>query len=430
MSPKDGRGWLLEAGSANKCAVTVLRRQCNGEKNAGEGTHARKGDVEEDSRQIVTYVRSTCECLSEMYNNNRREGKVTMKALKVLVAVVVAMMMVAPSTFALHQDDVTDYLSALGITFSGYVRSQVSLDIKKTEGAAADGGDLDETVFGSQAKGLIDFAGVAPSTMMGLTGSAKVTLIMDAGGASSDDAWVALSNESMELKMGRFEAEDLQPFGNDYYYPDAEGAPAVYLTNKARGRAVTGVSVTMNASDTMKVSVGGIYGNSGDNFFGIRPLVKITTGALTIAGGGEYYIESPTDNDAESESSVIGFGGYAQFGMGAMTLNAGAGYGMASSKDAAGDDLPDENTLTATGWMTMGVGENGTLGVGVRYTVLDVEDVDDDDTYLQAYVSHTIKPFMYANTQLEIGAGYGGADLAGDITNTNFGVATRLRYNF
>jgi len=352
-----------------------------------------------------------------------------MKALKILLVVAMVLSMSVPTTYAIHEDEITEVLSRIGMTFAGYVRSRVSIDMKTTEGAAADGGDLEETVFGGTAKGQIDFSATSPmGDMGGLTASAKVSLVMDAGGASSDDAWVALSNDSMEFKLGRFENEDLHGFGNDFYVPGAPGAPDSYTANKARGRKETGAALTFNASDAMKVSVGGVYG--GSNFAGIRPLVKFSTGGLTLTAGGEYYVEMPTDNDAEDQTTVTGFGGKGEFSLGAIGLGVAGAYGIAGGKDAAGDDLDEVKTMTMSGWMTMGVGEAATLGAGARYTMQDTDNVDDDDTHIQAYVSYTVKPFMNDNMKLEVGGGYGGADLAGDIKNSAFGAATRLRYDF
>jgi hypothetical protein len=351
-----------------------------------------------------------------------------MKALKILLVVAVAVTMVAPTTYALHDDEIAEVLSAIGITFSGYVRSKVEVDFNTTENAAADGGDLEETVFGGEAEGNVTFGATSPMEDMGLTASAQVTLIMEDGGASSDDAWVALSNETVELKMGRFEAEDLHGFGNDFKVPEAPGAPSDYQANSARGRTTTGVSVTMNTSDAMMVSVGGVIG--GDNFFGIRPLIKFSTGAVTVTGGGEYYVEFPTDNDAEEQATTIGFGGKVELGVGAMNVAVAAAYGIFGGQDANGDDLDDDTKLTTTGWMTMPVGEAGTLGLGARYVLEDLDAESDDNTSIRVYASYEVKPFMNDNMQLDIGGGYGGADLVGDIKNSSFGVAGRLRYNF
>jgi hypothetical protein len=353
-----------------------------------------------------------------------------MKAFKIFLVVVVAVTMMTPTTFAIHEDEIAEVLSRIGISFAGYVRSRVNVDFQTTENAAADGGDLEETVFGGEAEGLIDFKATSPMGDTGLTASAQVSLLMEDGGAASDDAWVALSNDSMELKMGRFEAEDLHGFGNDFYVVSAPNAPGDYQANKSRGRTTTGVSVTMNTSDAMMVSVGGVFGNSGDNFFGIRPLVKFSAGAVTLTAGGEYYLETPTDNDDESQDTTIGFGGKVELGVGAMNVAVAAAYGIFGGQDANGDDKDDDTKLTTTGWMTMPVGEAGTLGLGVRYILEDLDAESDDNTGIQVYVSHEVKPFMNDNMQLDIGAGYGGADLVGDIKNTAFGAAARLRYNF
>jgi hypothetical protein len=331
-------------------------------------------------------------------------------------------MMVAPSAFAIHEDDIAEVLSAIGIDFAGYVRSRVSLDVATLEG---DAGDSDTTTFGGTAKGQIDFS--ATSDMGAMTASAKVSLVMDAGGASSDDAWVALSNDSMEFKLGRFEAEGLFGLGQDFYVPEAPGTPDAYETNKARGRTQTGAAVTMNPSDTMMVQVGAVYGNDGDNFVGIRPLVKIESGAMMVKAGGEYYMETPTDNDAESQTTWMGFGGNAEFGMGAMTLGAAIGYGINGGKNDAGDDLDDVTYITGAGYLKMSVGENGTLGAGVKYQSQDNEEGDDPDPGIRTYVSYEAKPFMNDNMRWEVGGGYA---MAMDGDSTQIGVATRLRYDF
>jgi CheY-specific phosphatase CheX len=353
-----------------------------------------------------------------------------MKALKILLVVALAMTMAAPSAFAIHEDDIAEVLSAIGISFAGYVRSRVNVDFDTTEGAAADGGDLEETVFGGEAEGAIDFMATSPmGDMGGMVATAKVTLLMENGGAQSDDAWVALSNDTMELKTGRFEAEDLHGFGEDFYVPEAPGAPAEYLANAARGRADSGgISLTMNTSDAMMVSVGGVVG--GANYFGIRPLIKLSTGAVTLTAGGEYYVESATDNDDDSQDTVMGFGGKAEFGMGAMGFGVAGAYGIFGGQDADGNDLDDDTTLTVTGWMTMAVGEAGTLGLGARYVVEDLDAESDDNTGIRVYASYKVKPFMNDNMRLDIGGGYGGADLVGDVKNSSVGVAARLRYDF
>jgi hypothetical protein len=343
-----------------------------------------------------------------------------MKALRILLAVAVAVMMMAPAAFA-------------EFSIGGNVEINTDFSTSSEEKAAADGSDVEMTSF-SQG-GRVEAAITGKTEMdSGMYAAGKgVFSIGDDGGFGSGDMYFELGSAGWYMRAGRPEAEGLFGKGADIYIVGAPGAPGRYEANYSRGRDNIGAIMAFMPSDALKVEVDVMYGSSGgNNIMGARPLVVFGSGGLTVKAGVDYYMETPQDNDAKGETTKLGFGGNAEFGMGAITLGASAAMGTVGGKDATDADLDDEQTLSVFGYAKMGVGA-GTMGVGGGMTTLSYDKAKDEKDMIEFYVSFDT-PLPVDGAAIKFGASYATATMkpdGGDETSNNaFGGRVRLWYDF
>jgi len=342
-----------------------------------------------------------------------------MKALRILLAVAVAMMM---SSVALAE---------FGI--GANVEINTDFATSSQEASVAGGKSTDLTTF-SQG-GRVEAAMTGKTEMdSGLYAAGKgVFSIGDDGGFGSGDMYIELGNAGWYMRAGRPEGEGLFAKGQDIYIAGAPGAPGRYEANKARGRDNIGGLFAFMPSDALKVEVDVMYANSGDNnVMGARPLVKFSASGLTVKAGVDYYMETPKNSDAKGEVSKLGFGGNAEYGMGAITLGASAAMVTEGGKDATDKDLDDAQTLSLFGYAKMAMGA-GTLGVGGGMTTLDYDKSKDKSSMIETYVSFDA-PLPIDGAAIKFGASYASAKVEpdGGITQDNsaFGGRVRLWYDF
>ncbi len=346
-----------------------------------------------------------------------------MKALKILLAVAVAMMM---SSVALAEINT-------GFNFGANV--EINTDFKtSTEEASVSGGSSTDMTEFSQG-GRVEFFADHRTTMdSGLyAGLKSVFSVGDDGSFGTGNNYFEIGNAGWFVQVGRIEAEGLFGKGADIYIAGAPGAPGRYEANKARGRDNFGGRVDIMPSDALTVEVGMMYGNSGDNnVLGARPLVKFSASGLTVKAGVDYYMETPKDSDANGEVTKMGFGGNAEYGMGAITLGASAAMLIDGGKDETDADLDEAQTLSLFGYAKMAMGA-GTLGVGGGMTTLAYDKSNDESSMIETYVSYDA-PLPVDGAAIKLGASYAGATIEPDggidQDNSAFGGRVRLWYEF
>jgi hypothetical protein len=308
------------------------------------------------------------------------------------------------------------------------VEINTDFESKTTENGAADGADLDETFFlqGGRVCFSADGKKEAESGMYAyVKGQA---MLNDDASVGVDDALFEIGTATWFLKAGRFEGEGLFSKGQDIYIIGAPGAPGRYEANAARGRGDVAFALGFVPNSNMKIEVDVLYDAA--NSVGARPLVKFSSDTFTIRAGADFVRTTPTDNDADQETTTVGFGGDAQFNVSSLNLGASAAFRTVGGKDATGADLDDAKTLSTFGWLKMSVG-GGSFGAGAGYTKLSYKDSDDEKSMMEAYlvydralpVEGAAAKFAvsYAKAKIEPASG-------SDTENSAFGARLRLWY--
>ena len=159
--------------------------------------------------------------------------------------------------------------------------------------------------------------------------NAKATLIMGLNSTSSiDDAWIQFGNSTADMKVGRFEAVDLFPFGKDTVLELATGAG--YRAKEVRGRFKDGEfhgAVGLNAAPGLRFELGVMtHKNGATDKNGVRPAVTYTTGDLTLRAGYESF-----DLGAGNKTGYGLSAGYALAKDAAINVN----YAKSSDLDAS-----------------------------------------------------------------------------------------------
>ncbi len=163
--------------------------------------------------------------------------------------------------------------------------------------------------------------------------NAQILLKMD-GTVAADDAWIAMGAENdWEVKLGRFEAYNLFPAGQDTVLNHASGVE-VYTTSYARGRSGNG---QINLSKT----VGSTYFEVSTNFMGadtnddnkdsvadgvadtnavfLRPVLSVGLGdAFRLAAGAEI---NATADDKAPSNDFTGYGATLNYSADMLSVN-------------------------------------------------------------------------------------------------------------
>lgn len=313
----------------------------------------------------------------------------------VLVASVAALNTTSSSAQIVYEDE------SQRLTFGG----DVELDINAQNTHAGEGpiffeGDVERgDEFDQTGRILLDIGGERSSPANHYARFKVQPLIQTNGGFGVDDAWLAIgSSQGLELKVGRFEAFDLFPLGQDVFigfsgdtsdslYRDGQGY--VYQAKEGRGRGgdsgqvmvsqrrgdfyaeistLLGDRTDLFDSDTYhgyQIDPGGQVKNS----FIVRPVVAWSPGPWTLAVGLETNLVSDAivDERGADISDRTGFGTRLSYNQGGWQLNANLAY----------LDAHEETNLTLgfnALWRGFGVGY-----IHARNEIDDVRPVNDED---------------------------------------------------
>nr|WP_246389864.1 carbohydrate porin [Halomonas cerina] len=261
----------------------------------------------------------------------------------------------------------------------------------------------------------------------------KVQPLMQTDGTFGlDDSWFAFGNDTgLEAKVGRFEAFDLFPLGQDVFveyngdtsdslYSDGQGY--IYQAKEGRGRSGdAGQVLVSKASGDLYAEVSTLFGDRTDLFQGgtyhgftiqedsknafiIRPVLAWTPGSWTLAAGAETNLvdDAIVDERGQDISERDGYGTRLSYSEGAWSLNANLAY----------MDAHDEENLTLglnMLWHNFGLGyiharneiQNVKVGSSVEfasgdydvdtlytsYRFPEVLGIEGFDIYLGAYYS-------------------------------------------
>lgn len=292
-----------------------------------------------------------------------------------------------------------------------------------TEATTTAAANDDKTQIDQSGRLLIGVSGMREaSNDRYISANAQILLNMD-GTISADDAWIAMGKQAdWEVKLGRFEAYDLFPAGQDTVLNHASGA-TVYTTSYARGRSGDG---QINLSKT----VGSTYFEVSANFMGedttdtvattgteadtnavfLRPVVSVGLGdAFRLAVGAEI---NATSDDLDAGNDFTGYG---------ATLNYSA-------------DMLSVNVNFATRDFDKTVQEDTSYGVNAQYGNAFIGYVNGvSDTGTETEVNSYYASYKFANIMdVEDLALYLGASTSElkDSDNKDTSVRLRVKYLF
>ncbi|GKW48251.1 carbohydrate porin [Halomonas sp. NCCP-2165] len=213
---------------------------------------------------------------------------------------------------------------------------------------------------------LLDVSGERTSATGNYARFKAQPLIQTDGGFGLDDAWLALGNAGgLELKVGRFEAFDLFPLGQDVFvgysgdtsdglYADGQGY--VYQAKEGRGRAGDSGQVLLGQrSGDFYAELATLFGDRTDlfengnnggtyhgfaleeskNSFIVRPVLAWTPGPWTLAIGAETNLvdDALVDERGEDISDRTGYGTRLSYAAGDWSVNANLAYLDAHEED-------------------------------------------------------------------------------------------------
>ncbi|MBD3897413.1 carbohydrate porin [Halomonas sp. ML-15] len=287
------------------------------------------------------------------------------------------------------------------LTFGG----DVELDINAQNTHAGEGpiffeDDVDHgDEFNQTGRILLDIGGERRSPAHHYARFKVQPLIQTDGDFAVDDAWLAIGNRhGLEFKVGRFEAYDLFPLGQDVFvgfsgdtsdglYRDGQGY--VYQAKEGRGRGGdSGQVMVSQRSGNLYAEISTLFGDRTDLFdtdtyhgyridpdehskdsFIVRPVIAWTPGPWTLAAG----LETNLVDDAIVDERGADIGDRTGYG---MRVSYRAGDWQWNVNLAHLDAFEETNQTLGVNalWRQFGVGY-----IHARNDIDDVNPVEGDD---------------------------------------------------
>ncbi|MDW6004074.1 carbohydrate porin [Vibrio mangrovi] len=320
-------------------------------------------------------------------------------------------------------------LSAVALLTSAALNVNAGTSITNDMGTFAISGDVefdtnyrneevsgpDTTTYDQTGRLLIGVSGMRDVGSNGYISANAQTLLHLDGDITADDAWIAIGEKAdWEIKLGRFEAYDLFPAGQDTVVNYAQD---VYMTKYARGRSDNGQINLSKTTERVYFELSTNFMENNDDNIGarnnavfLRPVVAVTlTDSLKLSAGAEV------NATADSEDAANDFAGYG------ATLNYATGdFNM--------------NVSYATRDFDTTVQEDTTYGINAQYKNFFIAYVyGETDTGTTSEVKTVYSSYKFANIMdvedlaLYVGAYY--SDVK-DSDNTDSGARLRVKYLF
>jgi hypothetical protein len=376
--------------------------------------------------------------------------------LRALLVVMCAALLVVPAAFA---------ETTASMSISGDVETNTTVEGQNIEVKGGD--DLTSLVWTNSGRTHIQFDGMLEGDTGWFAAAKGDAMIATTGSTGVDDAWVKFGAiDSWDVLVGRYEAWGAFSKGEDVYIASAPAQPARYQGDYWRGRfggdagnialhfgglelgfilggaaGDSPVIVTETDPDTGNVVTRVVVLPFGLDAYAFRPVYKFSGGSFSMAIAGEYGAFMPQDNKIVTDDYVGDnnfqenrYGGAIDLqGMfGASTIGISGAYGMITGKTIDDRDLDDTTQTSVFGWWKMAVGEANTVGLGLGWAGVDVENVG-NDTKIEGYVVF-IQQLPVEGLKIKYAASYAGATLdpeGGDsFDNSGFGARVRLNYDF
>ncbi|WP_375057951.1 carbohydrate porin [Zobellella sp. DQSA1] len=277
------------------------------------------------------------------------------------------------------------------------------------------------------------------------------------GGVGSDDAWFAFGRSDVgEMKIGRFEALDLFPLGQDVFVEHSgdtssglytDGSAYLYMAKEARGRAGDAghVMVSRQLGDVY-LELATLFGDRSDLFnvvdgarryhgheltkekdsIVVRPALRWQFGDFSLALGAEHNLveDAIIDDEGRKVARRTGYGTTFGWQSGVIKANLNAAYL---------DALNEEN-------LTLGANVLfDKFGLGYIYGRNKITEAATGYEYLEGtqesntvYTSYRFDNVLdLDNFDILLGAYWSGFDVAESTTATDrYGARVRFKYVF
>jgi hypothetical protein len=280
--------------------------------------------------------------------------------------------------------------------------------------------------FNQSGRILLEFAGERITTNGHIFQVNVQPLMQSNGEVALDDAWFAFgAQDGWNLRMGRFEAFDMFPVGQDTFLEYSgdtsnelvsDGAPYVYQMKEARGRGSDGQIMYSQSFNNLYVELGSMIGDRSDLFTGgkyhganidqdktkdsvlIRPVVGYQAGNFGIAASLETNLvkDAVVTESGVDISDRMGYGVTANYTTADWNLIANFAYMDAVDEDnmtvgvnalykGFGLGYIHANNEYENKKLTYTEGKAKVDTVYASYEFADVLEVDDFSIYLGAY---------------------------------------------
>lgn len=343
------------------------------------------------------------------------------------------------------------------LTFGGDVELDINANNSQDTDTTIFGEDIDTSdEYGQTGRVLLDLSGERRTASHYVSFKAQSLLGTD-GGVGVDDAWLAIgNNQGGEVKVGRFEAYDLFPLGQDVFvqyngdtsnglYDDNSGYIYQMKEGRGRGAGAGQVMVSQQVGDVRAELATLIGDRSGlfkdDTYHGydieddtknsaiVRPVVAWTPGPWTLAAGLEANVvdDAIVDERGNDISDRTGYGTRLSYAAGALAVNLNLAYLDAYQEDSttvgvnavwnnigvgyihADNEIKEVKTSTTTN----PAGDYTVDTLYTSYKFANVLDIEDFHTYLGAYYSTLDHDRMGGNSEAD-----------------RYGARLRLKYHF
>ena len=217
-------------------------------------------------------------------------------------------------------------------------------------------------------------------------------LLKSTGDVDLDDAFFAIGRQAdWELKVGRFEAFDMFPVGQDTMLDFAGTEP--YRLKDARGRGDYGQVSYAKSLDKLYFEMGSLFkeNNGADqNAVFVRPVAAFqATDSLRFAAGMEANL---TADKADADNDYLGYGATIKYAVQDFSLDLSYAY-----RDFDTNDREDSSVGAVIQYKRFGLGhiysqEETTSKLKMNttwasYEIANVLDVEDFSIYLGSYLS-------------------------------------------
>jgi hypothetical protein len=253
------------------------------------------------------------------------------------------------------------------------------------------------------------------------------------GSTAIDDAWGKIGTSVFDVQIGRYEGWSLFDKSNDMLIAEAPNGAGRYEANYARGRMDSAgqLAVHVTPSDAFGFEAGFVYGNDGaDNVVGFRPVINSKFGPVEVAVGADMLNTTPKEDDAENDTTKLGFGAKVKAAFSIVTLGINYASGTEGGTDTDGEDLDDVTTNSLGGYCDLALGK-GVLSLAAFSTTQEVDESDATDEHLQYFVAYAHPlPIDGATIKFAVSGANATNESAGDVDSDALAFKVRINYSF